>query len=143
MEAGLTNQSFDSLFGLEVLELSHDGARGRVAVRDELKVPPGVVHAGVYAAAAQGLASLATAGAVADGGRVAIGLANHTSVLHPITEGAIEAVAIARHRGRTTWVWQVEMSDVAGRLCVISRVTVSVRPANDHRGAGGAPRPSQ
>jgi uncharacterized protein (TIGR00369 family) len=135
-----TNQGFDRLYGLEVLELTPDRARGRVPVRDELKTPPGVVHGGVYAAAAQGLASLATGRAVAREGRVAMGLANHTSILHPITEGTIEALAVARHRGRTTWVWQVELTDDHNRLCVTSRVTVAVRPVDDQR---GAPRPSQ
>lgn len=140
MEAPLADQDFDRLYGLEVLELSHDRARGRVPVRDELKAPPGVVHGGVYAATAQGLASLATGVAVAEQGRVAIGLANHTSILRPITEGTIEALATARHQGRTTWVWQVEMSDGRDQLCVISRVTVGVRPVADQR---DAPRPSQ
>jgi len=140
MEAPPLNQGFDRLYGLEVLECSLDRVRARVPVRDELKAPPGVVHAGVYAATAQGLASLATGRAVADQGRVAIGLANHTSVLHPISEGTIEALATVRHRGRTTWVWQVEMSDGRDRLCVISRVTVAVRPGTDQP---DAPRPSQ
>jgi 1,4-dihydroxy-2-naphthoyl-CoA hydrolase len=38
-------------------------------------------------------------------------------------------VATVKHRGRTTWVWEVELSDDAGRLCVVTRVTVAVRTA--------------
>ena len=128
------------MYGLEVLELGDERARGRVIVRDELKQPNGVVHGGVYAAIADGLASLATRAAVADEGREASGLANHTSVLHPVSEGMINALAVRRHRGRTTWVWQVELSDEDDRLCVLSRVTVAIRGGADHR---GAPRPSQ
>ena len=30
--------------------------------------------------------------------------------------------------GRTTWIWDVELSDDDGRLCAFSRVTVAVRP---------------
>ena len=59
--------------------------------------------------------------------RVASGLSNLTSFLRPITAGTIHAVARAHHRGRTTWVWEVEITDEAGRACVLSRVTVAVR----------------
>ncbi len=140
MEALTAAPGFDRLYGLEIVELTDDHARGRVRVRDDLKQATGVVHSGVYSALAAGLASLATGQAVASEGKVAIPLANHTSVVHPITDGTIEAVAIRRHRGRTTWVWQVEISDERAQLCALSRLTVSVESGGDHR---GAPRPSQ
>ena len=59
--------------------------------------------------------------------RIALGLSDQTSFLRPITEGTIHAVATAKHRGRTTWVWEVEMSDDQGRLCVLTRMTIAVR----------------
>ena len=58
---------------------------------------------------------------------MAMGLSNQTSFLRPVTEGTIDAVATAKHRGRTTWVWEVEMSDQHGRLCVLTRMTIAVR----------------
>ena len=60
-------------------------------------------------------------------GKIAIGLSNQTSFLRPITEGTIHAVATRKHRGRTTWVWEVEITDDQGRLCVLTRMTVAVR----------------
>jgi uncharacterized protein (TIGR00369 family) len=98
-----------------------------VVVRDELKQPAGLVHGGVYASIAESIASLGTMFKVIDGGKVAVGLSNQTSFLRPITGGTIHAVARVKHRGRTTWVWEVEMSDDAGRLCVLTRMTVAVR----------------
>jgi 1,4-dihydroxy-2-naphthoyl-CoA hydrolase len=118
---------FDRLYGLEILDLNPDGARARVQVRDDLKQPFGLVHGGVFAAIAESLSSIATVVAVRDQGRIAMGLSNQTSFLRPITEGTIHASAVAKHRGRTTWVWEVEMSDDAGRLCVLTRMTVAVR----------------
>jgi uncharacterized protein (TIGR00369 family) len=120
-------EGFESLVGLELLELEDDRARARVPVRDELKQPAGLVHGGVYASIAESLASWATAKAVAADGRTAVGLSNQTSFLRPITQGVIDAVAIRRHRGRTTWVWEVEMSDDRGRLCTLTRMTIAVR----------------
>jgi uncharacterized protein (TIGR00369 family) len=48
-------------------------------------------------------------------------------VLHPVESGTMYATAARRHRGRTTWVWEVELADDAERVCVVGRVTVSVR----------------
>jgi uncharacterized protein (TIGR00369 family) len=123
----LIEQGFDGLYGLELTELSDEIVRGRVAVRDELKQPAGLVHGGVYAAIAEALASFGTAVAVMPEGKLAMGLSNQTSFLRPITQGVIDAKAIRRHRGRTTWVWEVEISDDQARLCVLSRVTIAVR----------------
>jgi 1,4-dihydroxy-2-naphthoyl-CoA hydrolase len=121
------SEGFDGLYGLELLELSDTRVRGRVAVRAELKQPQGLVHGGVYAAIAESLASLGTARGVLGDGKVAMGLSNQTSFLRPITGGTVHAAARRRHAGRTTWVWDVEMHDDQGRLCVLSRMTIAVR----------------
>lgn len=118
---------FDNLYGLEVTELSPDRAAGRVLVREELKQPAGLVHGGVYASIAESLASLGTAAKVLPEGKLAMGLSNQTSFLRPITEGMILAEATPKHRGRTTWVWEVEIFDGEGRLCVLTRMTIAVR----------------
>ena len=118
---------FDGLYGLEVLEITRELARGRVRVHDQLKQPMGLVHGGVYAAIAESLASIATAVAVGSDGKLAMGLSNQTSFLRPITDGTIHAVAHRKHAGRSTWVWEVEMSDDGERLCVLTRMTIAVR----------------
>jgi 1,4-dihydroxy-2-naphthoyl-CoA hydrolase len=122
---------FDRLYGLELLEIGDEHVRGRVPVRDDLKQPAGLVHGGVYAAIAESLATNGTAAAVFPAGNTALGLSNQTSFMRPITSGSIHAVARPRHRGRTTWVWEVELSDDEDRLCALTRVTVAVRPLPD------------
>lgn len=118
---------FDGLLGLEITELSEELAVGQLPVRDELKQPFGLVHGGVYAGIAETLASLATGMAVALDGQTAMGMSNHTSFLRAITEGAVHGRAMRKHAGRTTWVWEVEISDDDGRLCALTRMTVAVR----------------
>jgi uncharacterized protein (TIGR00369 family) len=120
---------FDALYGLEIQSLGEDEASAQVDVRPELLEPGGGVHGGVYAAIAEGLASLATSKAVSADGRRAQGLSNHTTFLRPIERGAVHATARRRHRGRTTWVWEVELTDDEGRVCALVRMTVAVRDA--------------
>jgi uncharacterized protein (TIGR00369 family) len=119
---------FDALYGLELLEVHDDLVLGRVKVRDDLLQPFGLVHGGVFAAIAETLASLGTAVVVIPEGNGAMGLSNSTSFLRPMTDGTIHARAVRRHRGRTTWIWDVEITDDAGRLCALTRMTIAVRP---------------
>lgn len=123
---------FDAFYGLELLELGPEIARARLAVGDQHKQPFGLVHGGIYASIAEGLASFSTASVVLPQGRSASGMSNLSSFLRPVTGGTIHALATCKHAGRTTWVWEVEMTDDAGRLCATSRVTIAVRELPAH-----------
>jgi 1,4-dihydroxy-2-naphthoyl-CoA hydrolase len=122
---------FDQFYGLEITESGDALMRGRLAVRDQIKQPAGLVHGGVYASIAESLATNGTALAVWGNGMTAMGMSNLTSFLRPITAGTIHAEARARHRGRTTWIWEVEITNDEGRLCALSRITVAVAPRPD------------
>ena len=119
--------TFDALYGLEFLSANEDEVLGEVVVRDELKQPAGLLHGGVLAAMAESMASIGTWLAVAPEGKIAMGLGNATSFLRPITEGTVHAVARRRHRGRTTWVWDVDFTNDEGKLCATTRMTIAVR----------------
>jgi 1,4-dihydroxy-2-naphthoyl-CoA hydrolase len=116
------------LLGFEMHDLAPDHARGSFEVVDAVRQPLGIVHGGAYAAFAETIASTATFMAVVDDGKIAMGQANDTSFLRPAGEGTIHADAKPLHRGRTTWVWDVEFTDDDGRLCAVTRVTIAVRP---------------
>jgi len=116
------------LLGFKFDELGAERATGSFEVVDAVRQPLGIVHGGAYAAFAESIASTATFLAVAEDGRMAMGQANDTSFLRPVGEGTVHADAVPRHRGRTTWVWDVEFTDDAGRLCAVTRVTIAVRP---------------
>jgi 1,4-dihydroxy-2-naphthoyl-CoA hydrolase len=99
-----------------------------VPVRPELLQPFGLVHGGVFAAIAETLASIGTFVGVHEEGMQAMGLSNSTSFLRPILAGTIHATARPIHRGRTTWLWDVDITDDEDRLCATTRMTIAVRP---------------
>lgn len=116
-----------SAIGIEAVELvDEDEAKARLPVVDGVRQPFGIVHGGAYATLAETLTSWATWKAVGPE-RGAFGQSNDTSFLRPVGEGTVHAHARARHRGRTSWVWEVDMVDDDGRLCAISRLTIAVR----------------
>jgi 1,4-dihydroxy-2-naphthoyl-CoA hydrolase len=118
---------FDKLYGLEIVSVSDEEVRARVAVRDDLLQPAQLVHGGVFASMAESMTSLATSLAVHREGKTAMGQSNQTSFLRPIVGGTIHATGHRRHKGRTTWVWEVDISDDDGRLCALVRMTLAVR----------------
>jgi len=119
---------FDSHYGLEIDEATDEVVRGHVPVREQVLQPFGLVHGGVHASIAEALASVGTNVGVLPEGNVGLGMSNHSTFLRSIREGTIHATARRVHSGRTTWVWDVEPPDDAGRLCAVSRVTIAVRP---------------
>ena len=120
---------WDAAMGFRYLRMSRDEVVVEYDVAAIHKQPYGIVHGGVLSSLAESLASAATYEAVKDEGKIAMGQANDTSYLRPISEGNINATATRRHGGRTTWLWDVELSDDDGRVCALSRMTIAVRPA--------------
>ena len=119
---------FDRHYGLEIDEATDELVRGHVPVREHVLQPVGLVHGGVHASIAEALASVGTNVGVLPDGNVGLGMSNNSTFLRSIREGTIHATARRVHRGRTTWVWDVELTDDDGRLCAVSRVTIAVRP---------------
>jgi uncharacterized protein (TIGR00369 family) len=104
-----------AMLDLESVSRGEDEVRARLPVTDALRQPLGLVHGGVFASLADALTT----------GPHVRAISNQTSFLRPITEGAVHAVARRRHHGRTTAVWEVDVSDDAGRLCALVRMTVA------------------
>ncbi|HEX8690347.1 MAG TPA: PaaI family thioesterase [Solirubrobacterales bacterium] len=119
---------FDALVGTEWLDDDPEHARARVTMRDELRQPVGLMHGGVMSTLVESVCSRATALAVLSDGMAAMGQSISVSFIRPITEGHAEVHAQARHRGRTTWVWDAEVRDAEDRLCALAQMTIAVRP---------------
>jgi uncharacterized protein (TIGR00369 family) len=127
--------SMAALIDVEILEQTEDEVRAKVPVNDSLRQPLGLVHGGVYATIAD---AITTRGGraisnqtsflrpITEGTIHVSAISNQTSFLRPITEGTIHVSARRRHQGRTTAVWEVDVSDDAGRLCALVRMTVAI-----------------
>ncbi len=120
--------NFSELIGIEYLDDGPEHARARIAVSARICQPFGIVHGGAIAALAESVCSRSTYLAVADDGLLAMGQSNHATFLRPISSGHVNAEASPRHRGRTTWVWDCELTDDEGRVCALVRMTIAVRP---------------
>jgi 1,4-dihydroxy-2-naphthoyl-CoA hydrolase len=120
--------TFSGLVGIEFLSNEPDEAQARIEVRDELKQPYGYLHGGVIMTMIDELCSRSTVMQVLMDGNVALGQSMDLSLLRSVAAGALTVTARARHRGKSSWVWDVEATDDQERLCALGRMTVAVRP---------------
>ena len=118
---------FDRLYGLELISASPEEVVAEVRIGPDHLQPFGLVHGGLFASMAESTTSIGTYLGVRDEGKAAMGLSNQTSFLRPVLEGTVRATARRRHKGRSTWIWEVDVTDGEGRLCALVRMTIAVR----------------
>ena len=113
--------NLDKYLGIEYLEIGDDYIKSRMPVDERTKQPMGLLHGGASCALAESTASVAATLSVDMSEKVAVGLSLHANHLKSVTEGYIYAKAMPLHIGRTTSLWNVEITDKDGNL--VCRVT--------------------
>lgn len=114
-----------SRLGIEFTEIGDDFLRGRVPVDERTVQPYGLLHGGVSVVLAETLGSSGAYHAAPEGHR-AVGLDINANHLRAAAAGWVTGTARPVHRGRTTQVWQIDMTNDAGELTCVSRLTVSI-----------------
>jgi len=111
--------------GIEFLEVGDDFIRARVPVDHRTKQPYGLLHGGVSVVLAETLGSCGAIYSCPEGHR-AVGLDINANHLKGATSGWVTGVARPVHIGRTTQVWQIDLTNDAGELTCVSRITMAV-----------------
>ena len=121
--------------GIEFLEVGDDFVRARAPVDSRTRQPLGILHGGISVLLAETLGSCGASCASPPGSR-ALGLDINANHLRSATEGWVTGTARPVHIGRTTHVWQIELTDNKGRLTCVSRITMAIlAPANEPAGS--------
>jgi uncharacterized protein (TIGR00369 family) len=111
--------------GIEFLEVGDDFIRARVPVDTRTNHPYGLLHGGVSVVLAETLGSCGAAYSSPEGHR-AVGLDINANHIKGATSGWVTGITRPVHIGRTTQVWQIDMSNDAGELTCVSRITMAV-----------------
>jgi len=115
---------FDGELGLTLLEVTPDGGRAQLSIKDELLQPWGIVHGGVYCSIIESLASVSAhvwLTASGSDGRV-VGVNNNTDFLRAISSGTVTAESTPIHRGRRQQLWLVTITDEDDRMVARGQV---------------------
>ncbi|HTP73961.1 MAG TPA: hotdog fold thioesterase [Burkholderiaceae bacterium] len=111
--------------GIEFLEVGDDFIRARAPVDDRTRQPMGILHGGISVLLAESLGSCGAAFSSSPEYR-AVGLDINANHLRSVSEGWVTGVGRPIHRGRSTHVWQIELSNDKGQLTCISRITMAL-----------------
>ena len=111
--------------GIEFLEVGDDFIRARVPVNTHTRQPYGLLHGGVSVVLAETLGSCGAAYSCPEGYR-AVGLDINANHIKGTVSGWVTGITRPVHIGRTTQVWQIDLTNAAGELTCVSRITMAV-----------------
>ncbi|MGH2495207.1 MAG: PaaI family thioesterase [Ktedonobacteraceae bacterium] len=86
----------------------------------------GYLHGGISITLAESIASLGTVLNIDASKQMAFGLEINANHLRPKRDGQLTGIATPIHRGRTTQVWDVKITDENDKLICVSRCTIAV-----------------
>ena len=112
--------------GIKLVEISKERVVGTMPVEKRVHQPFGLLHGGASVALAETLASLGAWMTVYESGRGAVGLEINANHVRGKREGLVTGTAVPLHLGRSTHVWEIRLTDEAGKLVCISRCTMAI-----------------
>ena len=118
--------SMSQYLGITFDAVGDDFLIGSMPVDHRTKQPMGIMHGGASCVLAETVGSTAANFAVDNSQFYCVGLDINTNHIKPMREGRVIATAKPYHLGRTTQVWSIEITDEAGKLVSVNRLTMAV-----------------
>lgn len=111
------------LFGIEVLSIEPGKLRAFLTIRPDMLAPNGFLHAATIIALADTASGYATIAHLPVGADSFTTIELKSNFFGTLTEGVLLCEASAVHAGRTTQVWDAEVSSEDGRRLALFRCT--------------------
>ncbi len=113
---------------IEYVDVTEDSLTARMPVNARVHQPNGVLHGGASVALAESVGSAATF-VFLDAENVLVrGLEIAANHIKSVKEGYVYATAKALHKGRTTQLWQIKITNEQGELVCLSKLTTITLP---------------
>lgn len=126
-ELNFAKNSMVDHLGIEMIEIGDDYIKARMPV-DHRTVQPmtQVLHGGASVSLAETLGSTGAYLCVDPAKFIVAGLEINANHVRAVRDGWVTGTARPLHRGRTTQLWEIRISDAADKLVCISRLTLAV-----------------
>lgn len=125
----IKQQNENTLLGqldMEYVELTPDRVVMTMPVGPKTWQPAGILHGGASVALAETAATIATAINIDQSKYNPVGMEINANHIRSKADGVVTATATPFHKGRTTMVWDIKITDENGKLICISRCTMAV-----------------
>ena len=115
--------NMDKNLGIEFTEIGDDYIVARMPVIEKTKQPYGILHGGASCVLAESLGSTAAALSMDGEKKYPVGIEINANHLSSPTDGFVYAKAMPVHIGGSTSVWNIDITDDAGKRVCYSRFT--------------------
>lgn len=112
--------------GIEIEECNAGRCVATMPVDHRTRQPFGQLHGGASVALAETAASYGAYQLIDQEKQVSVGMEINANHLKPVQSGIVQAVAIPIHKGSSTIVYQIEITDEKNQLICISRCTMAI-----------------
>mgnify|MGYP001332559128 FL=1 len=113
---------------MEYVELSPDRVVIKMPVGPKTWQPARILHGGASVALAETAASVATLINIDPNEFNPVGMEINANHIRSKSNGVVTATATPFHKGRTTMVWEIKITDENDKLICISRCTMAIIP---------------
>ena len=111
---------------MKFTEIGDDFLRATMPVNHKTKQPFGLLHGGASAALAESVGSMASWLVINSDKQYCAGIEINCNHVRGKKDGLVTATATPLHIGGSTHVWDIKITDEAGKLVCVSRLTVAV-----------------
>ena len=114
--------------GIQITEVGDDFLSGTMPADTRTFQPYGVVHGGANVVLAETLGSIAGAHVIDMSTTKCLGQDVNATHLRPVSSGLVLGTAKPIHLGRRSHVWEIRLTNEAGKLTCISKLTLVILP---------------
>ncbi len=113
---------------IEYIDVGEDYLVAKMPVNPRVHQPDGVLHGGATVALAESVGSTASY-IFMDAQKVFVrGIEIAANHVKSISEGEVFAKAVVIHKGRTTQLWEIKITDIEGNLISLCKLTTISLP---------------
>jgi 1,4-dihydroxy-2-naphthoyl-CoA hydrolase len=116
--------------GIELVEISMGKVIATMPVDERTRQPFGVLHGGASVALAETVASLGAYALVDQEKEIVVGLEINANHIRSVRDGKVTAIGTVLHRGKSTMVWDIKITDEQEQLVCVSRCTIAILQKN-------------
>jgi uncharacterized protein (TIGR00369 family) len=124
---GSQKETLLTTLGIHIVEATRDRVTATMPVGPKVHQPWGLLHGGASVVLAETVASTGAFLNCSES-EMAVGIEINANHLRGKREGVVTAVATPIHKGRTTHVWEIRVTDEGGKPVCISRCTLAIVP---------------
>ncbi len=128
---GIRQNTLMQTLEIEYTDVGENFLEARMPVNSRVYQPDGILHGGATMALAESVASAASYIFVDAQKFVVRGIEISANHVRSVSEGYVYARASMLHKGRTTQVWEIRVSDTEGRLISHCKLTTLALPKSD------------